>query len=336
MDRKLASIQRVTEVSPIKDADFIERIKVMGWTLVAKKGDFAVDDLCVFFEIDSVLPSDNPDFAFMEKSRFRVKTMKMKGVLSQGLAMPLSILETDKLLNSNKVTEGLDITEIWNITKWEPPIKFNAGDTLGRFPFYVPKTDEIRIQSALGALDELQNALSYATVKCDGTSSTFSHKDEDFQVSSRNLSLKRGEQSIYWKMADKYDLPTKLPKLGNFAVQGEICGPGIQQNRLGLSAVDVFVFDIYDIDAQRYLNFVELLEVTDSLGMHRVPLIKANFVFDLSLEELLESANGRYPISGNLQEGIVVRPMEEMYSETLSGRLSFKALSNEFLLKTGE
>lgn len=336
MDRKLASIQCVTEVSDIKNADFIERIRVMGWTLVAKKDEFKVNDLCVFIEIDSVLPSDNPDFAFMEKSNFRVKTMKMKKVLSQGLAMPLSILETGKLLDPNRVTEGLDVTEPLKITKWEPPIKFNAGDTLGRFPFYVPKTDEIRIQSALGALDELRNHFAYITVKCDGTSGTFSHKDGDFQVSSRNLSLKPSDQSLYWKMADKYDLATKLPELGNFAVQGEICGPGIQNNHLELKETDVFVFDVYDIDNQRYLGFEDMREMVYRLHMKSVPSVIINSFFDFNLEELLELANGTYSMSVHLREGIVVRPMEEMYSETLSGRLSFKALSNEFLLKTGE
>lgn len=154
MERQLASVQRVLSKKPIEGADSIEQITVMGWNLVSMKDEFQVGDLCVFMEVDSVLP-ELPEFEFMAKHRYRVKTIKLRGALSQGLAMPLSILTK---FNSQQLTiqEGLDITELLGVKKWEPAASwYKALQAKGNFPFYVPKTDETRIQSALRCLEEL-------------------------------------------------------------------------------------------------------------------------------------------------------------------------------------
>ncbi len=121
MDRKLASIQKIVDLRPIEGADFIEQATVLGWNVIVKKGDFALWDLCVFFEIDSLLPADNPEFSFMEKHRFKVRTMKMKGVVSQGLALSMEILPK---MSSESYFEGDDVTALLNISKYEPPQKF--------------------------------------------------------------------------------------------------------------------------------------------------------------------------------------------------------------------
>ena len=93
MERKLVSIQVVERVAPIEGADQIEQARVMGWTVVVKKGEFSPGDRCVFFEIDSVLPDGAPWAEFMRPRGFRVRTLKLRGVLSQGLALPVSILD---------------------------------------------------------------------------------------------------------------------------------------------------------------------------------------------------------------------------------------------------
>ena len=336
MDRKLASIQKVEAVSSIPGADNIEQIRVMGWSLVAVKDEFKVNDLCVFFEIDSLLPDDRPDFSFMEKSKYRVRTIKLRGVLSQGLAMPLSVLDVQRWdhVLSPPYEEGSDVTEALGVNQWEPPAKFNAGGVRGAFPFYVPKTDEIRVQSALGVIEELQGLPCYITEKVDGTSATFSHRDGDFHVSSRNLSLKPADDSAHWRMARKYDLEMKLAELGNFAIQAELCGPGIQKNRLMLKEHDIFVFSIYDIDNTRFLGYNDMMGVVINLGLNPVKTLGLPAtVFDMDLDGLLELAEGTYDGTDNPREGIVVRTMEEQYSATLQGRLSFKVLNNRYLLK---
>ena len=104
--RHLASIQKILNINPIEGADKIEQARVKGWNLVVGKGEFKENDLCVFFEIDSILP-DKPEFDFMKNKKFRVKTIRLKGVISQGLALPLSILPEGNYKEDDDVTEIL-------------------------------------------------------------------------------------------------------------------------------------------------------------------------------------------------------------------------------------
>lgn len=324
----LASIQKVLEVHPIENADAIERIKVLGWQLVAKKEEFAPGDLCVYCEIDSILP-EKPEFEFLRARHFRIKTIKLRGVLSQGIAFPLSFLP------AGEWKEGDDVTELIGVLKYEKPVPLNMkGIVKGSFPSYVPKTDEVRVQSVPEVVNELVNAPLYITVKLDGTSATYAHKNGEFDVCSRNLSLKEDETNIYWKLAAKYDLLNKLKQKGNYALQVELCGPGIQKNPAGLKEVDIFAFNVFNIDEARYLDFEEFTAFCSECGVPVVPVIDARVVFkELTLEELLEMAKGVYDGTKTAREGIVIRPVKETYSEAIKGRLSVKVCSNDYLLK---
>lgn len=352
MNRKLASIQRVESVESIPGADNIEKIKILGWNVVSLKNEFKPGNLAVFCEIDSLLPSDNPKFSFMEKYKYRVKTIKLRGVISQGLAFPLSILK-DSLVDLSLFNVGDDVTEPLRITKWESPIikmslfggkQVHISQREATFPFFVPRTDEIRIQSEPSILDEIRGLPSYITVKVDGTSMTVGQRDNDFFVCSRNHRLPLDVVSWFLDVAiTKYDLASKLSGIGNIAIAGELVGPSIQGNRLGLTERDWLVFDAYDIDKQQYYNFEEQQVIFHNLGLKPVPLVCANIVFNMTLEQLLGEADGKYSgtywgytlKTDNLREGIVVRPMKEIYSSTLKGRLSFKVISNQFLLRSG-
>ena len=107
-NRMLAYVQKVDSIEPIEGADNIELAKVLGWTLIVLKGEFKEGDKCVFFEIDSQLPSDNPSYAFLAPKKFRVKTYKLNkfGVISQGLILPL-----DKLGLENDLEVLTDLTD---------------------------------------------------------------------------------------------------------------------------------------------------------------------------------------------------------------------------------
>ena len=349
MERKLASIQRIESLTPIEGADRIVKARVMGWDTIVRKDEFNEGDECVFFEIDSVLPSDNPDFAFMERSKFRVKTMRMRGVLSQGLAMPINILihlNCGKELNEFEV--GDDVTFYLGVEKYEVPEVTTTGMKGARpldahpFPHYVPRTDEIRIQSAPEILNEIVGIPVCVTVKLDGTSATYVHRNGEFSVCSRKLSWDRNK-SVYWEIADRYDLEKKLPLLGNIAIQGELCGPGIQKNRMGLKKVNFFVFDVWDIDKQEYYNYHDLQVILKQLELKPVPLVfGAVSTLEFDLDTALIYAEGTYAdckgydFVDHPREGIVIRPIIERYSPTLKGRLSFKVVNNKYLLKTGE
>ncbi|KAM3100709.1 RNA ligase (ATP) [Phormidesmis sp. 146-35] len=329
MERKLVSVQTIAKLEPISGADFIEKATVMGWSLVVKKGEFEVGDRCAFFEIDSVLPEKDWS-EFMRPSKFRVKTKKMKGVLSQGLALPLSSCLPAQ--SSFDYQVGDDMTQLCEVIKFEPVIPEDSKDQAAGFPSFVPKTDEIRVQSAIAVLDELRGKTVYFSLKCDGTSATYAKLDDKLYVCSRNYELKPG-QNAYWQMVDQYNL-TQLPD--GFAVQGEICGPGIQKNRLGLKGLDLFVFSVFDIQAGRFLDFDSLCKFCTKWGLQTVPILSVGQPFNYSLEDLLTLAEGYYEDTKNHREGIVVRPIVETHSQVLQGQLSIKVINNQYLLKGGE
>jgi RNA ligase (TIGR02306 family) len=332
MERKLVSIQTIESLAPIEGADQIVAARVMGWTVVVKKGEFSPGDPCVFFEIDSVLPDGPPWSEFMRPRGFRVKTLKLRGVLSQGLALPVSIL-------GGEVPEvGVDIRDRLGVTKYEPVLP-DAREVAGPFPAEVPKTDEIRLQSALGVLDEMRGRDFYVTTKCDGTSATFFQPmgGGSLVACSRNWALAPGPNPV-WRVAESLRLAEVLPP--GVAVQGELCGPGIQKNRLGLSKVELRVFSVYDArpGAGRFLPLREFIAFCAEKGLATVPIEEvvegeAAARFEHSLEGWLERARGVYVGTKNRKEGIVVRPLAEAHSEALGGRLSFKVINNDYLLK---
>lgn len=330
MLRKLVTIQKIDDVKPIPNADKIEQANVLGWTLVVEKDEFKPGDLCVFFEIDSLLPADKEWAQFMAPSKFRVKTVKKRGCLSQGLALPLTILPVSEVW-----TLGDEVTDALGVTKYEPPVSTQGTVAAGAFPSFVPKTDEMRLQSVMGVLDELKDKSFYVTTKCDGQSITFLKQDGELIVCGRNLSLRDGNNN-FWNVARRYDLANKLPE--GMCIQGELCGPGIQKNRLGLRDVDVFIFNVFDVAKQRFLDWDAAVLFCHRIGLKTVPLefevddedLKR---FPFTLECFLELAKGDYVGTKNRKEGIVVRPTVECRSNALGGsRFSFKVLNNEFLL----
>ena len=336
-----ASIQKIIDIKPIANADSLEKAYVLGWQVVVKKGEFKIGDLAVFITIDSIVP-DKPEFAFLAKNKFRIRTVRLRGELSQGIVFPLTILPDEKQwteIDFSKWSEGDDVSEILNIKHYEKPTpgRFEAGDTKGNWPGFFPHTDEERIQNVPEVLNELRNKAYSITEKVDGTSCTIFFNQGVFGVCSRNLEKKDSESSVYWKMARKYDLENVLKKYGkNYAIQCEICGPNIQKNKLGLKEIDAFVFDIYDIDDSKYLSTPQLMVMIQVLGLKQVPMVEMGQGFAYTLEQLLEKAKGKYAGTDNDREGIVVRAMQGEFSEKMRNRISFKVLNNVFLEKEKE
>ena len=348
MDRKLASVQKVLKIETIDGADAIDKATVLGWQCVVKKNEFKEGDLAVYMEIDSFLPII-PEFEFLRKGcykrlvdgneGFRLKTIKLRGTLSQGLLLPIHTFN-DRIVEPH---EGDDVTEVLNIVKYEPPIPAQLrGLIKGNFPSFVPKTDEIRIQSCPGVLEEIRDLDCYITEKVDGTSLTVFVKGGEFGVCSRKLELKEDENNTYWKMTKKYDIIQKLVDWSSekggkdFAVQCEIIGPGIQKNKLGLKECEIRVFNLYNITDVCYEDYMSLKVFCDTTGLPMVKVLEETVLdIDTTIDKLLERAKGSYDC-GYPREGIVIRPIKEAYSNELKGRLSFKAINNDFLLKEKE
>jgi len=340
MERKLASIQKILALNPIPNADKIEQATILGWSLVVQKGVFKVGDLAVFCEIDSILP-DKPEFEFLRARKFRIKTIKLKGIVSQGIAFPLSILPVGAFI------EGDNVTEVLGVTKFEIPIPVcMSGIMKGSFPGFIPKTDEERIQNVPWILDVYHNQGPFNyTEKLDGTSATYYIKDGVFGVCSRNINLARPEPgvsvkdkilNVFWKVANELHLEDNMKRLGdNFAIQGEIIGPGIQQNRYGLNEHRIYIYNVFDIATGSYAD-VHAIDIIKALNLISVPLVSVTKTLPPDIETLVKFATIQSIIAPSIPiEGMVIRPKHNI-NDARIGRLSFKVLNPEYLLKYGE
>ena len=334
--RKLASIKKIEEIKLIEGADKICAYRVGGWWVVDSVTKYKVGDLAVYYEIDSFLPV-RPQFEFLRKSSFkrmvsiegfRLKTIKLRGQLSQGLLTPIP----DGIVDPK---EGDDLTEALDIVKYEPPIPAQlAGKIKGTFPSFIPKTDETRIQNFetdVGFVPVGERV--YVTEKLDGTSFTCYFNNGVFGVCGRNWELTETNDNSLWRMANMLELKDKLTKLGkNIAIQGELVGNGINGNLYGLTDHKLFFFTAYDIDKGRRLFFDELEWLLFRLSVPIVPVLeKYGYVLpnENLVDNMLKYAEGKSILNmGVDREGVVVRGLEREFS--------FKAISNVYLLGSKE
>lgn len=349
MARNLASIQKIVAIEPIPGADNIEVATVLGWHCVVKKGDFATGDLCVYFEIDSLLPQI-PQFEFLASrgtskiedgtTGYKVRTIRLRKQVSQGLA-----IKTSEFPQVAGMDEGSDVTDLLGVVQWYPIIPANMkGLVKGNFPSFIPKTDETRVQNLQRVLTRYAGKMCYITEKIDGTSVTYYLKDGEFGVCSRNMELQESEGNLYWSMARKLDIEKKLRDLGagNIAIQGEIYGQGIQENRLGIEGTHLAIFNVFDIDNFRYLDFEWLKKTVEVLGLELVPVLMDGFRLHDNIDDLVNMSVAKSVINPKKwREGIVIRPLTEQLDLEMSkglnnARLSFKVINPEYLIANNE
>lgn len=338
--RKLASVQYIHHITPIEGADRIECVHVLGWQCVANKGQFRMGDMCVYMEVDSFLPICD-EFEFLRSSSykkseilgegFRLKTLKFRGQISQGLVQPLSILPM------GEYHIGDDVTELLGIRKWEVEERVtSSGTVIGDFPYDIPKTDELRVQSFPELINEFKRVPAYyISTKMDGTSVTMYRKDDHFGVCGRNYEYADNEACAMWNYAHEHRIEEKLVEydLHNIAIQGKFCGAGIQKNRLMLKRPVWYVFTVIDLETQKRYSLKKMKELCTKLELEMVPIEEVSDIFSYeTVENLLECAKGKY-ISGMNKEGIVIRPVEPIYSPIIGGPLSMKIINNDYLLK---
>ena len=420
--RKLAYVVEIGSLEPIPNSDNLEVAipKGHGWKVVVRKGEFHIGDLATMFEIDSFLDPNDERYAFLKdrclrrfvskggnvlREGIKIKTIKLRGQISQGLLMPLDkfigkelhfvespatpddviaedgnpvtqeelkgvavadifyfkensekvpLTDEGKPLGIEKVpvTVGSDLTEVLHVEHYDEvkeslqPAMGNpiCADALGKFPSdYIPKTDEERIQNLGDWFEKMKGRVWQVSCKHDGTSCTIAYSkmiDEENPevVCSRNLRLKPeqadGKIPVYWQMAKQYDVLAKLKRLAEsvgieYAVQGEIVGPGINKCKNKEKTYKFLVFRIYDITNQKWVNPVDAVLMCESLGLEHVQIVKDNFAFFdeiKTMEEALKFAEGK-TAEGHEREGVVLKTVDSLpYA-------SFKIVSNKYLMK---
>jgi RNA ligase (TIGR02306 family) len=341
--RKLASIQTIKDIKEHTNSDNLALAVVLGWQVVVKKGEFKPGDQIIYFEIDSLLPAHEWS-NFLADKKFKVKTIKLRGEISQGLIMPLSIIPEEELKQLT-LEEGLNLTQTLGIKKYdddseEPIITLKGGIKLkvSSFPSdYIPKSDEPRIQSEPKLLTQFLNQPYYASLKYDGTSCTFilnPNDKQDFLICSRNQRREYNTEDLYSNLSDIYKIREKLEKVdGRYALQCEIYGPSVQNNYLGVKELKIAVYTVKDLKENRFLNMQEMIDVCKELDLPMVEIIEKGDSFNYDIQQLKKLAKGFYPGTKNHREGLVFRLQKDWNQYN---RLSFKIINEDFLIKNNK
>lgn len=388
MSRKLVSIVEIASCDPIPETErlSVARMKGKGWQVVVGRGEFKPGDLCLYFEIDSFIPSTDERFAFLRERCLRkfvskggnvlreglkIASVKLRGVVSQGLLMPLGKFAevTDNIVNMDGVDRfcsptnggetatgevvGADVTDLLHVENYDEvkerlqPAMGNplSSDAMGPFPSLVPKTDEERVQNLGDWFTTMKGRIWQVTQKHDGTSCTIAYSptvdpDDPGIVCSRNQRLKafgaNGSVPVHWQVAAKYKIIDRLRELyensggrEEFAIQGEIVGPGINADRNRENEYVFYAFRMWLIQEQRFLGPDRLVKICREMGIPHVNVIKDEFKFFdeiTNMEDALRFAEGKTP-EGNEREGVVCKTVDD------GPYASFKVVSNKYLLK---
>lgn len=297
--RKLVTICTIDNIVPILNADNIELAQIGGWQVVVKKNELKPGDKVFYFEIDSMLPLDDERFKFLEirgkKMQdgilyHRLKTAKLRGEISQGLILPLSVWNPKDGDLEKIEQESNSFAKYFKVVKYEEPVKLSGNQKLTNWPDGLTKTDEERLQNLVKEWkyeDILKSGTWIATEKIDGCSITifkeYNPENNEIgptRVCSRNFELINSDEDPYWKVVNQKKIDSILESGEKYAfsldewltqkcnllldepifgicLQGELFGEGIQCNRLGCKG--------------QHIRFYNLLVKKES-GWERLPM----------------------------------------------------------------
>jgi len=329
--RKLASVQKIINLEPIKGKDRIEVATILGWSVIVEKGKYKIGDLVIYCEYDTILPQ-KPEFEFL-RSRcfnskyqgFRIRNMKMANIFSQGIVFSIDIL------SSKTTKEGKEVTKELGIVKYDPELKiemsrkrspfmkfllkikwfrkiyffFNQKTKGHDYPNDISKSSEDNIQTKFNKLKlTLPNELYYKTEKLEGQAGTFEYRKQKktwrfwqnkkpFKVYSHNIQKKTKDKSNWWRIAESLKIEEKLKKVGyDIVIQGEIVGTGIQKNIYSFNELKLFVYRIKNLTTGKYLEFKELKSFCKDNGFEMVPILEENIKLPETVKEILKDADG--------------------------------------------
>lgn len=339
--RKLASVQKITNLSPLGAKNQDELATVLGWKVIVPANQYKIGEKIIYFEIDSILPANKKWTRKMKPKNLHIKTVSRYNEISQGYIMKLdTLLKAENFpnlkMNIDDLEEGFDLTEILEIKKFDENSEEGKKELEKKFPSeLIEKSDEIRLQSNLNYIELFEGKEFYSTLKYDGSSATYliEPNTNKFRVCSRNMGLNENDKNIYNDIAVKYDIKNKLLKYdGKYAIQGEVYGPKVNGNPLKVPELKIAIFTIKNIKDNIYLGFDEMIKLCKEMEIPFVEVIEEGIFNYKTVEQLLEKSKGNYPGTDGPREGIVYRLKNDWNKD--NKRLSFKVINDDYLIKS--
>ena len=335
--RKLASVQKITSITPLETKNKVQKATLLGWNVLVEANKYNEGEKVIYFEADALLPAKKNWTKGIKPKNLIIKSSKQYKNVFHGAIMKLdTLLKVENFnLKLEDLNEGFDLTEIMEITKYEQDPEIALKEQEKKFPSdIIEKSDEIRLQSNPKYLEMFEGKEFYSTLKYDGSSGTFLIHPETkkFMVCSRNQNIDINEKkNIYWDVANKYDIKTRLEKFeGKYAIQGEIYGPKINKNRLEEKDINIAIFTIKNIKDNYYVDFKELVQVCKDMELPMVEVIEEGVFKYKTVEEMVEKSKGLYPGTKYPREGLVYRLKENWNKDKV--RASFKVINDDYLV----
>ena len=341
------TVEEIKQVGPIEGADRIEVASLAGmdYQFVIGKGQFKPGDKVLYFPVDSLVPVDvarkmGLDGKLSGKNKDRVKTIKLRGQVSQGIVAGLSLVPTDVIEKGSG-----EITGYLGVKRYDPPEVPCHNATLKGLPDGVPVYDIESADRYVEIASRLMDQPVMVSEKVEGTNfSVFVTGGGEVMVNQHNYTIipKDGMEHTFWKVAREQGLIDFAKSVSAFkggkddvVVYGEMLGPGIQKNIYGLPKHKVLLFDVMVnrkwFDPERFMFAVQgFFGALDGFAVPILDDVGGNLSKWLNGKTIKEAADGKSVLADVLREGIVIKPMVEQTDPKL-GRLMLKQRSVAYL-----
>lgn len=341
---RLSTLEIISDLRPIPNADSIELAIIEGWECIVKKQEFTINEKCIYVPPDTLVDTRREHFSFLaSKSKnnlVRIKPTKIRGVWSEGLLLKINNLSkeiSDVILNETDPSN--DFGELLGITKYNKDIVLTQiqgipGQKKSTFPEHIiSKTDEDSLKNNKKILEEFKNTEIYISKKMDGSSMTLILKDSEFTVCSRSIVLDVG--SVMYQYVIRENLESKIRNLNiNVAIQGEFCGPKINGNKMCLKDYDFYVFNVKNLDTNLYYSLEDLKIICNLLNIKLVPILFEGLYDETFNMDFFKNMANNIKYNENNKEcfgeGIVIRPKNPVYSKILRKNLSCKVINQNY------
>lgn len=331
MSEWLVHIVQLNKIGKHPNADSLEITEVYGRSVITRMGTFKRGDLAVFLPPDSILPSE-PEAKIIKASGLKpghcIDAIRLRGIFSNGMILPVK-----EIFNENEVPPvGTHVAEMLGITKWESPIdKLSTGGENDKDLGYLPNYTDIE------ALPRYRNAFSenvFGDVvileKIHGANYRCCVRNNELFVGSRTC-WKRPSDNLWWNVAKQMNIEERLKSLGEIAEHiglfGEVFGQ-VQDLMYDVNGATFRVFDIWDSNLKKYLDWNEVVDICSKLGIETVPVLYKG-PWSSDLEKLAE---GKSTLAKHVREGYVVKPVIEQYHNKI-GRMILKHVGEGYKLR---